>query len=56
MKLIKDMNKEEVMNEFNIIMSKLKNNIINNDERLLLEVRSNHIEKKLLRKYNLNIR
>ena len=52
MKLLKDMNKEELLNELENIQKELKNNTIDNDTRFLLEVRSSNIERKLLRKYN----
>ena len=54
MKLLKDMNKEELLNELENIQKELKNNTIDNDTRFLLEVRCSNIELKLLRKYNYN--
>lgn len=56
MKLLKDMNKEELIKEFNIVRNKLKNNNLDNDERFLLEVRASNIERKLYRKFNFDIR
>ena len=56
MKLLKDMNKEELIKEFNIAMNKLKNDNLDNDERFLLEVRASNIERKLYRKFNFDIR
>lgn len=52
MKLLKNMNKEELLQELENIQKELKNNIIDNDTRFLLEVRCTNIERKLLRKYN----
>ena len=56
MKLLKDMNKEELIKEFNIANNSLKNDNLDNDERFLLEVRSSNIERKLYRKFNFDIR
>ena len=56
MKLLKDMNKEELIKEFNTARNKLKNNNLDNDERFLLEVRLSNIERKLYRKFNFDIR
>lgn len=56
MKLLKDMNKEELIKEFNIVRNKLKNNNLDNDARFLLEVRASNIERKLYRKFNFDIR
>lgn len=52
MKLLKNMNKEELLQELESVQETLKDNIIDNDTRFLLEVRANNIEKKLLRKFN----
>ena len=52
MKLLKDMNKEELLKELENIQKELKNNTIDNDTRFLFEVRCSNIERKLLRKYN----
>ena len=52
MKLLKDMNKEELLNEYENVIEALKDNTIDNDTRFLLEVRCSNIERKLLRKYN----
>lgn len=56
MKLLKDMNKEELIKEFNKANNSLKNDNLDNDERFLLEVRANNIERKLYRKFNFDIR
>lgn len=56
MKLLKDMNKEELIKEFNIVRNKLKNNNLDNDARFLFEVRLSNIERKLYRKFNFDIR
>ncbi len=56
MKLLKDMNKEELIKEFNKANNSLKNDNLNNDERFLLEVRASNIERKLYRKFNFDIR
>ena len=56
MKLLKDMNKEELIKEFNKANNSLKNDNLDNDERFLLEVRSSNIERKLHRKFNFDIR
>ena len=56
MKLLKDMNKEELIKEFNIVSNKLKNNNLDNDARFLFEVRLSNIERKLYRKFNFDIR
>ena len=56
MKLLKDMNKEELIKEFNIVRNTLKSDNLNNDERFLLEVRLSNIERKLYRKFNFDIR
>ena len=52
MKLLKNMNKEELLQELERVQKELKDNTINNDTRFLLEVRGSNIERKLLRKYN----
>ena len=52
MKLLKNMNKEELLQELERVQKELKDNIIDNDTRFLLEVRCTNIERKLLRKYN----
>ena len=52
MKLLKDINKEELLQELENIQKELKNNAIDNDTRFLLETRCSNIERKLLRKYN----
>lgn len=54
MKILKDMNKEELLQELENVLETLKDNTIDNDARFSLEVRANNIEKKLLRKYNYN--
>ena len=56
MKLLNDMNKEELIKEFNIVSNKLKNNNLDNDARFLFEVRLSNIERKLYRKFNFDIR
>ena len=56
MKLLKDMNKEELIKEFKRIANTLKSNNLNNDNRFLLEVRASNIERKLYRKFNFDIR
>lgn len=56
MKLLKDMNKEELIKEFNKANNSLKNDNLDNDERFLLEVRASNIERKLYRKFNFDIR
>ena len=56
MKLLKDMNKEELIKEFNKANNSLKNDNLDNDERFLLEVRLSNIERKLYRKFNFDIR
>lgn len=56
MKLLKDMNKEELIKEFNKANNSLKNDNLNNDDRFLLEVRLSNIERKLYRKFNFDIR
>ena len=56
MKLLKDMNKEELIKEFNKVNNSLKNDNLNNDERFLLEVRASNIERKLYRKFEFDIR
>ena len=53
--LIKDMNKEQLIQEFKNIMEELKKDI-DNDQRFLLENKASRIEKKLYRKYNIEIR
>ena len=55
MKLLKDMNKDELIKEFNKANNSLKNDNLDNDERFLLEVRSSNIERKLYRKFNFDI-
>ena len=50
MKLLKDMNKEELIKEFNKANNSLKNDNLDNDKRFLLEVRLSNIERKLYRK------
>ena len=55
MKLLKDMNKEELIKEFNKANNSLKNDNLDNDERFLLEVRASNIERKLYRKFNFDI-
>lgn len=52
MKLLKDMNKEELLQELERVKKELKDNTIDNDTRFLFEVRYSNIERKLLRKYN----
>ena len=52
MKKIKDMNKEELLQELENIQKELKNDTIDNDTRFLLETRCSNIERKLLRKFN----
>ena len=47
--LIKDMNKEQLIQEFKNIMKELKKDI-NNDQRFQLETKASRIEKKLYRK------
>lgn len=56
MKLLKDMNKEELIKEFKRVANTLKNDNLNNNERFLLEVRLSNIERKLYRKFNFDIR
>ena len=56
MKLIKDMNKEELIKEFNKLNNSLKNDNLDNNDRFLLEVRLSNIERKLYRKFNFDIR
>ena len=56
MKLLKDMNKEELIKEFNKANNSLKNDNLDNNERFLLEVRASNIERKLHRKFNFDIR
>ena len=56
MKLLKDMNKEELIKEFNKANNSLKNDNLDNNERFLLEVRASNIERKLYRKFNFDIR
>ena len=56
MKLLKDMNKEELIKEFKRIANTLKSDNLNNDDRFLLEVRAGNIERKLYRKFNFDIR
>ena len=56
MKLLKDMNKEELIKEFKRIANTLKSDNLNNDDRFLLEVRASNIERKLHRKFNFDIR
>lgn len=56
MKLLKDMNKEELIKEFNKANNSLKNDNLDNDDRFLLEVRLSNIERKLYRKFNFDIR
>lgn len=56
MKLLKDMNKEELIKEFNKANNSLKNDNLDNDKRFLLEVRLSNIERKLYRKFNFDIR
>ena len=53
--LIKDMNKEQLIQEFENIMAELKKDI-DNDKRFQLEVKASRIEKKLYKKYNMEIR
>ena len=53
--LIKDMNKEQLIQEFKNIMGELKKDI-NNDQRFQLETKASRIEKKLYKKYNIEIR
>ena len=52
MKLLKDMSKEELLQELESILETLKDNTIDNNTRFSLEVRCSNIEKKLLRKFN----
>ena len=56
MKLLKDMNKEELIKEFKRVANILKSDNLNNDNRFLLEVRASNIERKLHRKFNFDIR
>ena len=56
MKLLKDMNKEELIKEFNKLNNSLKNDNLDNNDRFLLEVRLSNIERKLYRKFNFDIR
>lgn len=56
MKLLKDMNKEELIKEFKRVANTLKNDNLNNNDRFLLEVRASNIERKLYRKFNFDIR
>lgn len=56
MKLLKDMNKEELIKEFERIANTLKSDNLNNNDRFLLEVRASNIERKLYRKFNFDIR
>lgn len=56
MKLLKDMNKEELIKEFKRVSNILKSDNLNNDKRFLLEVRVSNIERKLYRKFNFDIR
>lgn len=56
MKLLKDMNKEELIKEFNKLNNSLKNDDLDNNDRFLLEVRLSNIERKLYRKFNFDIR
>ena len=56
MKLLKDMNKEELIKEFKRVANTLKSDNLNNDDRFLLEVRAINIERKLYRKFNFDIR
>ena len=56
MKLLKDMNKEELIKEFNKANNSLKNDNLDNNNRFLLEVRLSNIERKLYRKFNFDIR
>lgn len=56
MKLLKDINKEELIKEFKRVTNILKSDNLNNDERFLLEVRASNIERKLYRKFNFDIR
>ena len=56
MKLLKDMNKEELIKEFERVANILKSDNLNNDDRFLLEVRASNIERKLYRKFNFDIR
>ena len=56
MKLLKDMNKEELIKEFERVANILKSDNLNNDKRFLLEVRVSNIERKLYRKFNFDIR
>ena len=53
--LIKDMNKEQLIQEFKNIMGELKKDI-DNDKRFQLETKASRIEKKLYKKYNIEIR
>ena len=55
MKLLKDMNKEELIKEFKRVANTLKNDNLNNNDRFLLEVRASNIERKLYRKFNIYI-
>lgn len=54
--LIKDMNKEQLIQEFKNIMAELIKKDIDNDKRFQLEVKASKIEKKLYKKYNIEIR
>ena len=47
--------KNELLNKHKEIKESLKNDKLDNDQRFLLEARKSNIEKKLYRKFNIEI-